>query len=409
MPCCCCLSFISSVPHSLYDPTTNPASEICLFTKDPPKPSDSDAAALSNSAAVPPNPIKEILAANPVSGVTKVLAISKLRKNYHQFQDKRRLLSSYSLFLADAAIIPLLPPLLGVKFYEKKKQPVPVNLRQNADGIRRELMRARDSIYMFLSSGPSTAIRVARSSMSRAEALSNIDATLKQLASHIPKGWKNVQSVHIKTDTSIALPVYNSAHSLEPLLPNPPEDEEEERSSRKGSKNGTSTSNKKSRAAVKRANRKRALSQTQQEREEEEEAERQAASTKKQSKKRKVEQATASSSVANGSTKKKAKSSVNGNDSAPSSSRPASVATPKRARSTEAAVTPAPSMKKAKKAATTPTPAPAPASAEVTTPKKTKKAEAKPIAKSAMKAPVTPASKKHSTKKAPATVASKKK
>lgn len=359
----------SAIPHSLYDPSTNPGSEICLFTKDPPTPADYDP-----KAGVPlVNPIKTSLQATPVAGITKVLSISKLRKNYAQFADRRRLLSGYALFLTDDRILPLMPALLGSKFYEKKKQPVAVNLAQH--NIARELTAARDSTYMFLNSGPCCSIRISRSSFSRAQSAENILAALSQIAAHVPKKWEGVQSIHIKTQNSIALPVYNSVASIDQLVP----DVEEPKANKKGSEKKM---------------KKRALS------------------TKKETK----------PTSENGSSKKKQKTS-NGETKPVAAAAPvaskAAAATPakttgKRQRDDSAPVaaaaaaapaSPAPSAKKSKSAAT-----PAP-SAVATTPAKpaATTASQKGAAKSAVKAQATPAPKAASQKKAPATAGSKKK
>jgi hypothetical protein len=63
-----------------------------------------------------------------VDGFTKVIGYSKLRKNYHQYQEKRELCRSYAAFFADDRIVPMLPAVLGKVFFEKKKQPLPVNV-----------------------------------------------------------------------------------------------------------------------------------------------------------------------------------------------------------------------------------------------------------------------------------------
>jgi hypothetical protein len=51
----------------------------------------------------------------------QVIGLAKLRANYKQFEAKRKLSSSYDLFLSDARILPILPRLLGKSFFKKKK------------------------------------------------------------------------------------------------------------------------------------------------------------------------------------------------------------------------------------------------------------------------------------------------
>jgi ribosome biogenesis protein UTP30 len=50
-----------------------------------------------------------------------VIGLSKLRANYKQYEAKRQLKDSYDLFLADVRILPMLPRLLGKKFFLSKK------------------------------------------------------------------------------------------------------------------------------------------------------------------------------------------------------------------------------------------------------------------------------------------------
>ena len=77
------------------------------------------------------------------AGVAKVIGISKLKANYHSYEEKRRLAASYDLFAADARIIPILPKLLGKSFFKKKKQPIPVDLTKGDWGA--QIRRATDA------------------------------------------------------------------------------------------------------------------------------------------------------------------------------------------------------------------------------------------------------------------------
>jgi ribosome biogenesis protein UTP30 len=56
------------------------------------------------------------------------LSISKLRKNYKSYEQKRLLCQSFDIFLADAAVLPMLPKLLGKTFFAKKKLPLAIDL-----------------------------------------------------------------------------------------------------------------------------------------------------------------------------------------------------------------------------------------------------------------------------------------
>lgn len=172
------------IQHSLYEDKA-----ICLFTKDPHQ------------------PIRDKLDENPVDGIDKIIGVSKLRKNYRQYEDKRKLLATYDLFLADERILPLLPACLGKKFFDKKKQPAPVNLTRN---LNHALERARDSTYFFVNSGPTCMVKVGRTGFAKQQVVENILGSINNIVDHIPKKWKNVQAIFVRTHDSVALPIFNA-------------------------------------------------------------------------------------------------------------------------------------------------------------------------------------------------------
>jgi hypothetical protein len=108
----------SPLPHSLYN---HDGVDICLICKDP------------------QTTTQEWLDKEPVSGVKEVLGVMKLRKNYHQFEDKRELCDRFQLFLADERVLPLLPPLLGKYFFARKKQPIAVKIGCKVSLVARDL------------------------------------------------------------------------------------------------------------------------------------------------------------------------------------------------------------------------------------------------------------------------------
>ncbi|RKP25341.1 ribosomal protein L1/ribosomal biogenesis protein, partial [Syncephalis pseudoplumigaleata] len=151
---------------------------------------------------------KDLLKEKEVQRVEKVIGLSKLRSKYKQYEAKRLLCSSYDLFLADAAIIPLLPRVLGKKFFEKKKLPIPVNMDKT--NLKAEIMRACHSTYMSLSAGTCLSIRVGHSNMPAAQVADNIVHAVPAVVDHIPRKWKNILTLSIKTSESVSLPFYNA-------------------------------------------------------------------------------------------------------------------------------------------------------------------------------------------------------
>ncbi|KAF9345434.1 hypothetical protein BGX34_004779 [Mortierella sp. NVP85] len=167
-----------------------PDAEICLFVKDPQR------------------EYKNLLEEKKVTAVSKVIGVSKLRANYKPYEAKRQLCASYGMFLADARVVTILPKLIGKTFFLKKKQPIPVDMTKG--DLKKEIARALGSTYMHLTPGTCTAVKVGLTSQSAAEITANIETAIPHIIEKIPRKWKNVQAINLKTNNSIALPIYNS-------------------------------------------------------------------------------------------------------------------------------------------------------------------------------------------------------
>ncbi|KAL5582593.1 hypothetical protein UlMin_015035 [Ulmus minor] len=180
------------LPHSLHAET----SEICLFIDDRPKasPTKEEAMKKIKSEGIP---------------VSNLINLSKLKSDYLPFEAKRKLFDSYDMFLADKRIVPLLPRLLGKKFYKKKeKLPVPVDLTHK--NWKEQIRKACASAMLFLRTGTCCVVKVARLSMSEEEIVENVMAAINGIAEVVPSKWGNVRSFHLKLSESLALPVYQA-------------------------------------------------------------------------------------------------------------------------------------------------------------------------------------------------------
>lgn len=167
------------------------SAEVCLITKDPQREFKDKLAELGH-------------------GRVKVIGVTKLKKKYHPFEAKRELCASYDVFLADARVLPMLPPMLGKTFFEKKKLPCAVDLTKKGDGLKGELERAASACLYRHASGTSNAIQVGTAAQKVPELVANVTAAVEQAVAKIPKGWSNVLSLHLRSTNSVALPFYNS-------------------------------------------------------------------------------------------------------------------------------------------------------------------------------------------------------
>jgi ribosome biogenesis protein UTP30 len=90
----------SPIVHSLIDPRTD---AVCLITKDPQR------------------EYKDLLQSHGIKFISRVVGIEKLKGKFKAFEARRLLLKENEMFLADERVIPLLPPLLGKKWFDAKK------------------------------------------------------------------------------------------------------------------------------------------------------------------------------------------------------------------------------------------------------------------------------------------------
>ncbi|XP_014792007.1 PREDICTED: ribosomal L1 domain-containing protein 1 [Calidris pugnax] len=183
------------LPHGIRPDTA----EVCLFTKDEP----------NLSAEQTENLYKKLLIQNGIKGISQVISYKTLKKEYKLFEAKRRLLNRFDLFLSDDRIRRLLPSHLGKHFYERKKVPLSVNLK--ARNLAKELQKhIQGTTLPVTNKGCCYTARVGHTGMKADEILDNIMAAAEVIAKKLPKNWKNVKILHLKTLKSVALPIFTA-------------------------------------------------------------------------------------------------------------------------------------------------------------------------------------------------------
>ncbi|PAV16927.1 ribosomal L1 [Pyrrhoderma noxium] len=178
----------SKIPlaHPIVDPRTSP---ICLITKDPQR------------------EYKVLLAAQNIKFINRVVGVTKLKGKFKPFEARRMLLKENGLFLADERVVPLLPGLLGKIFFKAKKQPIPVSLTKK--DLKAELEQAVSSTYMHLNQGTCSSIKIGTITQTPQQIFENLQTSLPAIVKRIEGGWSNVQSFHIKTNSSVSLPIWS--------------------------------------------------------------------------------------------------------------------------------------------------------------------------------------------------------
>ncbi|KAG1821318.1 ribosomal protein L1p/L10e family-domain-containing protein [Suillus variegatus] len=171
--------------HPLIDPRVTP---VCLITKDPQR------------------EYKDLLESHKIKFISRVVGITKLKGKFKSYEARRMLLKENGMFLADERVIPLLPGLLGKKWFDAKKQPIPVCLTRK--DLKSELERAIESSYMHQNRGTCTSVKIGLLSHTPEKILDNMKISFPAIVNNIKGNWDNIQSLHIKTNSSISLPIW---------------------------------------------------------------------------------------------------------------------------------------------------------------------------------------------------------
>ncbi|XP_067859352.1 ribosomal L1 domain-containing protein 1 isoform X2 [Heptranchias perlo] len=211
-----------TLPHGIRSETK----EVCLFTKDEP----------NMNADQTERFYKKLLSKHGIKNITQIIPYKVLKTEYKPFEAKRRLLSRFDLFLADDRIRRLLSSHLGKHFYNSKKAPLSVKL--SSKNLAKDLnKRIQGTILPVSNKGSCYASRVAHTGMKLQEAVENVAAAVHTIAEKLPKQWKNVKILHLKTPTSVALPIYTSGiHNLQELQKEHPKAPKKQRKARKATK-----------------------------------------------------------------------------------------------------------------------------------------------------------------------------
>lgn len=140
--------------------------------------------------------------------VKKVLGLASLRKKFGRHDQKRELASKYDIFMADDRILPMLGKALGKKFFETKKQPIPIKLTRK-EALPFAVRNCLKATYMFIPSGRCLCIRAGNTAMPLNYLVENCENVAKEAAAKLPNKWKNITKISIKTSESVSLPFYN--------------------------------------------------------------------------------------------------------------------------------------------------------------------------------------------------------
>ena len=146
-----------------------------------------------------------------------MIPFSKVLTHFKTFEQRRQLATMYDLYLADSRIGHVLPQRLGKSFQQRKSVPHPINLKKF--NLKAEFEQVLSSTHFRVGRGTTFTVKIGRLSMPSRHLVENIVVCMDGVAGRVPKGWKNILTLCIKTCTSVALPIFNSLPIGASLIP----------------------------------------------------------------------------------------------------------------------------------------------------------------------------------------------
>uniref|UniRef100_A0A3B5PY95 Ribosomal L1 domain-containing protein 1 n=1 Tax=Xiphophorus maculatus TaxID=8083 RepID=A0A3B5PY95_XIPMA len=173
--------------------------EVCLFTKDEPR----------MTAEQTQRFYKKLLEERGVTNVSEIIPLKTLKTEYKPYEAKRRLLGNFDMFLSDARIRRLLPSHLGKHFYKTKKMPISIDLQSN--NLGRDVQRLVQGTRLTITNrGCCSMAHVAHSNMTADEVTENVEAAVRTVAAKLRMKGPIMKLIHLKSQSSVALPIYTS-------------------------------------------------------------------------------------------------------------------------------------------------------------------------------------------------------
>ncbi|XP_019938474.1 ribosomal L1 domain-containing protein 1 [Paralichthys olivaceus] len=173
--------------------------EVCLFTRDEPNMTSEQTQRF----------YKRLLEERGVKNITEIIPYKVLKTEYKPFEAKRRLLGNFDMFLSDDRIRRLLPSHLGKHFYQRKKEPLCVNLQSKH--LARDIQSVIQGTYLKVTNkGSCCMARVGHSSMTADEVTENIETAVQTIMAKIRMKGPVMKIIHLKSQSSVALPIFTS-------------------------------------------------------------------------------------------------------------------------------------------------------------------------------------------------------
>ncbi|XP_029312329.1 ribosomal L1 domain-containing protein 1 [Cottoperca gobio] len=173
--------------------------EVCLFTRDEPNMTSEQTQRF----------YKKLLEEKGVKNISEIIPYKVLKTEYKPHEAKRRLLGNFDMFLSDDRVRRLLTSHLGKHFYQRKREPLCVNMLSKH--LARDIHGVIQGTNLKVTNkGCCCMARVGHAGMTADEVTENIEAAFQTVAAKLRTKSPVIKLIHIKSQTSGALPIYTS-------------------------------------------------------------------------------------------------------------------------------------------------------------------------------------------------------
>jgi len=140
-----------------------------------------------------------------ITSIVDVVSFNTFKKENKSFDNKRMFFNNCDGVLCDAGVKESLRKNLGKKF-SFNKYVIPIQMVKKR--LHENIINARDDIVFYLEPEEKLTIKIAKTNMTHLQIKQNILESIDYIISKIPRKWKNIHSLGIKSPKSIELPFY---------------------------------------------------------------------------------------------------------------------------------------------------------------------------------------------------------
>nr|CAI5862108.1 unnamed protein product [Callosobruchus analis] len=190
---------------ALRNETLGPDDEICLIVP--------DVKGIKNSEHEKHvEHYESLLQSRGVTNIKKIMTFHELRTENETFEQRRRLVDLYDIFLVDGRISGKVVSTCGKIFYKKRKVPTAVKMYVSnlQDHIERALSKTIVNLHL---KSASYSIEFGHTKMEFDKLVDNLIGVVDFLSTSFPGRFENIKSMHVFAPRSTSIPIYVSLES----------------------------------------------------------------------------------------------------------------------------------------------------------------------------------------------------